>query len=176
MAFHFAWHILLDSIDLHVNDDCSKDATNSWSSPRACANVCGMKLACGRQAIYSYTLAIIRPQSKFHDAALNWSLCPTPFCSLPSKVYFLFLFFRFFPRFLAVFLSCFLSGDALFAHPIQMQISITRIAGEIEMLLEIISLSRLIRNAAAPASTLLPATSTATATATETSTASSTSS
>lgn len=84
--------------------------------------------------------------------------------------------FRFFPRFLAVFLSCFLSGDALFAHPIQMQISITRIAGEIEMLLEIISLSRLIRNAAAPASTLLPATSTATATATETSTASSTSS
>lgn len=55
--------------------------------------------------------------------------------------------------------------DALFARPIQMQISITRIAGEIEMLLEIISLSRLIRNAA---STLLPATSTATETSTET--------
>lgn len=166
---------MLDSIDLHVNDG-SKDATNSWSSPRACANVCGKKLACGRQAIYEYTLATIRPQSKFHDAALNWSLCPTPFCSLPSKVYFLsfvFAFSRVFWRFFLEFLSF---GDALFARPIQMQISITRIAGEIEMLLEIISLSRLIRNAAAPASTLLPATSTATATETLTATASSTSS
>lgn len=99
---------------------------------------------------------------------LHFAVCRATFTS--------FSFFSFFPAFFGGFFELLSFGDALFAHPIQMQISITRIAGEIEMLLEIISLSCLIRNAAAPASTLLPATSMATATETSTATASSTSS